>query len=335
MTARDRNVIILNRSGFSDHGLIRELQSRGLEILPETWNPDAQLLERTLGCLIWFYEGMRSPIRTWQLSRRLRAHRVPLIAWNQDAPHYLDKAQWRLNLFDKARLLDIYASHTLIDQARLFAPLRVYFPNAADTGYYNLRGAETEVFARMRDIESYRYDVSFFGAMDGKKHKEMEDRMVFFSRLAKELDRRGIRYHFTEAADMTVDEQVKLIQASRINLNYGATCEYKAPTPSGLPERCFGIPVAGGFLLCDRRTHASDHFQPGENWAQYDGIDDCLVQIDFWLANFSRSRDIAERAYHHIMSHHTYRNRAEELHALLKNWHAGGVIKGLRKGVPT
>jgi spore maturation protein CgeB len=323
MTARDRNVIILNREGFFDHGLIRELKNRGLEIVPDAWNPDPQLLGRALGCFIWFYEGIRSPVRVWQLSRLLRSHCVPLFAWNQDAPHYLDKAGWRLDLFDRARLLDIYASHTLVDQTRQFAPLRVYFPNAADTGYYNLRGNKAAVFERMRDIGSYTYDVSFFGAMNGEKYKEMEDRMIFFSRLAKELDRQGIRYYFTEAADMTVDDQVRLIQASRINLNYGATCEYKAPIASGLPERCFGIPAAGGFLLCDKRTHAIDHFQFGSNWAQFDGIDDCLVQIESWLDNFSMSRDIAERAYDHISSHHTYRNRAEQLHMLLNDWHEG------------
>jgi spore maturation protein CgeB len=123
---------------------------------------------------------------------------------------------------------------------------------------------------------------------------------------------------------LSVNEQVALIQASKINLNYGASCEFGASTPSGLPERCFGIPAAGGFLLCDRRSHATDHFVPGKNWAEFDGLDDCVVQIDYWLRNFLLSRDIAEASYRHVTTHHTYRQRAETLLESLREWHRRG-----------
>ena len=112
-----------------------------------------------------------------------------------------------------------------------------------------------------------------------------------------------------------------MIRTSRINLNYGARCEYQAPIASGLPERCFGIPACGGFLLCDKRTHARDDFTIGENWAEFDGIDDCIEKIEYWLTHFDQARDLAERCYHHVMINHTYRNRAATLHAELLSWH--------------
>jgi len=123
---------------------------------------------------------------------------------------------------------------------------------------------------------------------------------------------------------MSHEEQIELIQTSRINLNFGAACDYGAPVASGLPERCFGIPACGGFLLCDSRTHARDDFTPGQNWAEYDGLEDCVAKIEFWLANFPAARDLAERCHDHVMSHHTYALRAKFLHEWLLEWHKNG-----------
>jgi spore maturation protein CgeB len=175
----------------------------------------------------------------------------------------------------------------------------------------------------LRENSAYEYDVSFFGAMDGSRYKEMQARQEFFTALAEQLKARGIRFLFREAAGMSVEQQVALIQASRINLNFGASCDYSAPIASGLPERCYGIPACGGFLLCDRRTHARDDFTPGENWAEFDGLDDCVKQIEHWLGNFAAARELSERCHATVMARHTYAHRAANLHRALLDWHAG------------
>jgi hypothetical protein len=41
------------------------------------------------------------------------------------------------------------------------------------------------------DSASYEYDVSFFGAMDGSRYKEMQARQEFFAALAEQLKARG------------------------------------------------------------------------------------------------------------------------------------------------
>lgn len=316
-----RNMIVVNDRVLSGHALVNELKKAGVHIVTDIWEPTSEILSECLAYMIWFYDGMRSPLKVWRLSRKLRAHGVPLIAWNQDAPHYLNRAAWRLDLYDKARLLDIYLTHTLADQSRQFAETMLYFPNAADVDNYNLNGIEHEVFSRMRDETTYKYDVSFFGAMDGNRYKEMRDRQFYFGELAGRLSEIGLRYCFTEATNLSVAEQVALIQTSKINLNYGASCEFGALFSSGLPERCFGIPAAGGFLLCDRRTHAKDHFVLGQSWAEFEGIDDCVSQIKYWLNNFSRTRDFAEAAYCHVTTKHSYAARAKMLSQVLLEWH--------------
>ncbi|MEI7428842.1 MAG: glycosyltransferase [Betaproteobacteria bacterium] len=284
------------------------------------WIPNSEKLEETLACYIWFYDCLRHPWRVWRLYRRLRRHNVPLITWNRDAPHYLNRKSWRLDWLNCARILDIYATHTLIDQ-RQFSDTVLYLPNAADTYAYKPKIPADIFLSQMRHPDNYCYDVSFFGGMNGERYKEDADRESFFRELGKQLSIRGISFLFCEAEGMSIAEQIKLIQTTRINLNYGARCEYQAPVASGLPERCFGIPACGGFLLCDKRTHAQDDFTIGENWAEFIDINDCIAQIEYWLSHFDQARDLAERCYHHVMSNHTYRNRAEKLHEALISWH--------------
>lgn len=316
----DRNVLVIAH-GSLHPALRRELAARGLELRESrTWrDADCSDPQRILGAYTWFYEGLRHPLTIWRMRQWLRRRGIPLFVWNQDAPHYLNRAGWRLDLLDRARLYDIYATHTLID-VRRFAASLLYLPNAADTARYNLSGT---TLGALRDTADYDYDVCFFGAMDGSRYKEMQARQDFFAALGERLTARNVRFLFRESAGMGVDEQVRLIQRSRINLNYGASCDYQAPVASGLPERCYGIPACGGFLLCDRRTHARDDFDPGENWAEFEGVDDCVARIEFWLARLPAARDLAERCHAHVMARHTYTHRAGTLHSALLAWHAG------------
>ncbi|MDP1612673.1 MAG: glycosyltransferase [Sulfuritalea sp.] len=319
MTVRD---VLLIAHGSLHPALRRELAARGLELRESRRWQDADRSEpqRILGAYTWFYEGLRHPLTVWGMRRFLRWQGIPLFVWNQDAPHYLNRAAWRLDWLDRARLYDIYATHTLVDARRQFADSVLYLPNAADTTRYFLHGCTLE---QLRDPARYEHDVSFFGAMDGVRYKEMRNRQEFFAALGERLTARGIRFLFREAAGMSIEEQVTLIQNSRINLNFGASCDYGATLASGLPERCYGIPAAGGFLLCDKRSHARDDFTPGENWAEFDGLDDCVAQIEHWLANFAAARELAERCHAHVMRRHTYAQRAATLHHALLAWHEG------------
>jgi spore maturation protein CgeB len=315
---RDRSRILVIDSVIPE-ALGAALEQNGLALVHSSSDAGNDVLDDVLGCAVWFYEGMRSPWRVWRLAHRLRRHGIPLFAWNRDAPHYLNRAPWRLNWYDQARLLDVYATHSMAD-SRHFADSWLYLPNAADTGNYNLSGIALDA---LRNGARYRYDVSFFGAMNGSRYKEMREREEFFSALGERLLAKGICFLFRESEGMTIGNQVELIHNSRINLNFGASCEYEAPFASGLPERCYGIPASGGFLLCDKRSHARSDFTPGENWAEFDGINDCVAKIDFWMANFELARGLAERCHAHVMESHTYANRAQTLRNALLAWWNG------------
>jgi spore maturation protein CgeB len=85
-----------------------------------------------------------------------------------------------------------------------------------------------------------------------------------------------------------------------------------------LPERCYGIPACGGFLLADERAHAKDDFICGEEIVMFRDLDDCLQKILFYRGSLAERRRIAENAYRRVLKDHTYVQRAEKLIAAIK-----------------
>lgn len=298
-------------------------------LVENNWQPDTALLRRTLACVVGFdVKNIKHPLRALAWKRHLSRYGVPVFSWNRDAPYHNNLPAWRLSLFDRLRPIDIYATHSLIDTRWRFAEMVHYLPNAADTTAYNLRGEPEAVLPRLRDSAQYRWDVSFFGTLLDKPHKEVVTRQMFFGALASRLDALCIRYRFADTArtPMSVTEQVELVQTSRINLNFGAYCDYCAERtypPAGLPERCFGIPACGGFLLTDRRVHTADSFEIGQHLNDFGDVDECVEKIRHYLDDFGLSRDLAEAGWRHVMRHHTYANRAETMHKAWLDWHGG------------
>jgi len=311
----DQRTLITHDAAKTFIPLAQHFRALGYQVRPAAPDADAAEADRIAAHFACFYQTLKHPLRASLRFRAMRQRGIPVMTWNRDAPHYLNQPRWRLDLLERLRPFDLYATHSTID-GRHFGRHDIYLANAADTGRYGLADP-VATLRRLRDSAQYRYDVSFFGSMDGDRYKEMRERQAFFTELGRRLGAQGIRFLFREAVGMGDAEQIELIHASRINLNFGAACDHGAAEASGLPERCFGIPACGGFLLCDKRRHARDDFTPGEDWAEFDGLDNCLAQIAYWMANFDAARDLAERCHAHVIEHHTYARRASQLLAAL------------------
>ena len=282
------------------------------------WAPSAQVLDSISACFISFYDCINHPLRVLRLRQILRQRNIPLMAWNRDAPGYMNKAKWQLDLLERAQLIDIYLSHALPDE-RQFAKTQELLHNAAQVEIYNLNGVSLEQL----DInDDYIYDVTFFGAMDGSRYKEYEKRQSFFSQLSSALISQGISFNFIDTlkTPLSASQQVRLIQTSRINLNFDAGCEYGHASGFGLPERCFGIPACGGFLLSDFRLHAEDAFDIGSEWAHFRDLTDAVEKIKYHLSDFGKTRRIARNAHARVMRDHTYRNRALHTLDIIEQW---------------
>ena len=245
--------------------------------------------------------------------------RVPMIAIDRDAPWHKGVKPWRIWLAQRLALFDVYATHSLQGADR-FASVALYFPNAADITRYNLGGHTLE---DMRPLAWYRYDVSFLGNLNAERYREHAPRVAFIQQLGSRLSGLGISHFFQHSEHMPVTEQVDIIQHSRINLNYGAACDNGPARSWGLPERCYGIPACGGFLLSDDREHAVRDFVPGAEWVSFAGLDDCVQKIVYYLEHQAEAREIAERAHRRVMHDHTYATRAAALIDVIRQWHAG------------
>ena len=311
---------ILDNTPKDASPLVRAIAALGVEVVRHDWAPRPALLASLGACFVSLYDCLKRPLEVWRLKGALARHGVPLVTWNRDAPGYLDKAPWRLALLERWRLLDIYAAHSLAD-GRRFAATQLLLPNAADPERYHLGGVRLE---DLDDPARYRYDAGFFGALDGARYKEYRARVEFFGALRSRLAARGIALDVVDTLShpLSPAEQRERVQATRVNLSFGAGCEYGQPVGHGLPERCFGIPACGGFLLSDRRLHAADAFAPGSEWADFEDPEDAARKVERYVADLPAARAIARRAHARVASEHTYRHRAEQMLGAIERWRA-------------
>jgi spore maturation protein CgeB len=315
MMAAERDTVIFNFSkGFLP--LKEAFENIGFRIVENEWKPDLALVARTELCIVSFYEAVRQPWRTASLKQRLARASVPLIGRDRDAPWHRGIRWRRMALFRMLRPLDIYASQTM-QPTWNFAPIKIYSPNAVWVRNFNLHGHTLE---EMRDPTFYEWDVSFLGNMDGERYKEHAERQRFFTALRPHLDALRIRHYIAHSSGINDETQIRVIQRSRINLSYRSSCDHGGVLSWGLPERCYGVPARGGFLLTDTRHHAADDFDLTTEWADFTDMDDCLAKIRYYLDHFNLTRDIAEAAHARVMRYHTYEHRAGQLISAAQDW---------------
>jgi len=299
--------ILLNfRGGFA--GLREGFEALGCEVIENQWTPDAAMLDGAALCVADFVDCARRVRRTLGLRRRLGAARIPFVALNRDAPFNRGVHRARLAAMAWLKPFDAYAAHSMQGAGR-YADATLYCPNAAREARYHVDDAQLEA---MRDPGGYRWDVSFFGNLDAKRYREHARRVEFLGALDVKLGSQGIRSLFRDSARMSDDEQIEIIRTSRINLSAIAACDAGAEPSWGLPERCYGVPACGGFLLADRRRHAAEDFAADER-AEYEGVEDCAAKIRYFLEQFGEARAIAERARARVARDHGYRSRAARL----------------------
>jgi spore maturation protein CgeB len=299
--------IILNfRSGFP--GLREGFEAIGHEVAENLWAPEAAVLQGAALCVADFVDCARNVRRTLGLKMRLAQAAVPFVALNRDAPFNRGIHPARLAVMAWLRPFSSYASHSM-QSAGKFSGRTLYCPNAAREALYH---ANEERLAAMRDPARYRWDASFIGNMDARRYREHARRVEFLHVLKGKLEAQNLNILFRDSAGLSEAEQVDIITRSRINLSTIAACDSGSEPSWGLPERCYGIPACGGFLLSDRRRHAPDDFADDER-AEYGGLEECVTKIRYFLARFGEARAIAERAHARVMRDHGYRHRAARL----------------------
>lgn len=104
------------------------------------------------------------------------------------------------------------------------------------------------------------------------------------------------------------DVMPHVFKNSKINLNITLRS-----IRSGMPLRAWDILGAGGFLLSNYQEDFFDFFVPGENFDFFDGTDDLMTKIEYYLSHEKERKEIAENGFRKVAESHTYLHRVDTM----------------------
>jgi spore maturation protein CgeB len=315
--------IILNYRHKNER-LEEALQEIGYTVVYGIW--DIEEIKHLEACAVIFEfkQILKEELRFIKLSYQLKRAGIPTATWCLDLPN-IGASPWKLPIILKTGLIDVFATHSIqgLDKMRGMKSVLLYLPNAAWLSRLNLKGVSLE---DLRSPDFYTVDVSFIGNIDAIKHPEHSRRAAFLNDLTGKLVGRRLTYRFVDGRRMSFDDHIECFQKSRINLNFGCAADRYAVMSWGFPERCYGIPACGGFLLTEERVHAKDDFIVGDEIVMFEDIDDCIRKISYYIGLHDERRRIAENAHKRVIREHTYVHRAEKLMAAIKEIHNSQYI---------
>ncbi|HTD58109.1 MAG TPA: glycosyltransferase, partial [Solirubrobacteraceae bacterium] len=127
-------------------------------------------------------------------------------------------------------------------------------------------------------------------------------------------------------------EMVEVFASSKINLNLSNSSKpaglkarlqrllrFRPPPlrPPQIKGRNFEVLGCGGFLLTERVPHLERYFELDREVAVFDGADDLLEKVGYWLDHEEERRRVADAGYRRVLSEHTYDHRFAAIFATL------------------
>jgi spore maturation protein CgeB len=92
--------------------------------------------------------------------------------------------------------------------------------------------------------------------------------------------------------------------------------------PSGLNQRCYDVPAAGGFLLTDRREALAEQFDPERELVTFDSLPEMLEKWEYFRRRPDQRQEIINRGRRRVLSEHTYQRRLSEMLERAAFWYA-------------
>lgn len=105
----------------------------------------------------------------------------------------------------------------------------------------------------------------------------------------------------------------KIMRNSIISLNFGDSgLIWKGLNfirSRQIKARIFEVPAAGGFLLTEYSEYLENYFKIGKEIVTFNGVDDLLKKIHYYILNDSERNNIAIAGYERVNNEHTYEKR--------------------------
>ncbi|MBA7511063.1 Spore protein YkvP [subsurface metagenome] len=228
--------------------------------------------------------------------------------------------QWRFENFTR-----YYAPHftysVTTDKFALSKYRKIGYKNVIFSQWASFGFAENIDFEAIK----YKYDVSFVGGRKGYRQW-----------IIKELLKRGIKVEYFGAGwkngRVSFEEMAEIFKTSKINLNISDSVYYdvryifssvmslrefvksKKRIELLVTSRNFEISAFGGFQLTNYVPFFEDYFEIGREVAAYSSMENLALQIDYYLSNEEKRREIMINGYNRaINSEYTYLNRFKDI----------------------
>jgi len=226
--------------------------------------------------------------------------------------------QWRFEDFTK-----YYAPHftysITTDKFALSKYKEIGYKNVILSQWASCKYSENVDFETIK----YKYDVSFVGGINGNRRW-----------IINQLKRKGIKVECFgagwENGRVSLEEMCEIFKTSKINLNILDSISYdiryifssirtlrefikSKKRVVHLNARDFEILSSGGFALSNYNPSLGDHFEIGRELAAYSGIDDLILQINYYLNNEEERRKIMINGYKKAMKEGTFLNRLKNI----------------------
>ncbi len=308
--------------------LIEGLRELGHEVVEDVWDCRRFADEGFDALIIEFPTIFNRKRQSVPLICKLKWMGIPVVTWNQDSPWNMKTLnRFRLPPLLLFRLFSIYATHSLQNTTWIKGVKVLYLPNAAWIKQYNLNGRTIEELEQKKD---YRYDLSFIGNLSADRFPEHRKRVEFLKSLEPFLVENGLKYIWVDSfrliPPLSLAQQIDIIQSSRINLSCIAAADCSGVMSWGMPERSFGVPGCGGFLLSEERVHLQDNFDLDSEVATYSDLEECKQKILYYLEHDQERKRMMVNAHRRVMREHTYLDRARTLVDAIKVVALHGVI---------
>ena len=304
---------------FKNVPLIIAMQDLGVKIVFCNNLHDVKInLHNSIGYFGSLFTELKKPLQFILLLYKLNKEQTPYIFWNRDAPWHCGIKKHRKLLLTILKPADIYLAHSLQDATWFTRNEPTYLPNAAQNKYiaYNLP-------RELINPSYYKYDVSFIGAIGNMGRLNCRNRKSFLDAVKKIISSHEVSIKFliidTYKHPLAIDKQLAIIKKSKVNLNIGAMCDLPNNRSWGLPERAFGIPATGGFLLTDWRESIVDTF-PENKCDYFHTPNECADKIIYYLRNFRIARMRAEALHNTVINNHTYDIHARKVVDLITSY---------------
>ena len=176
------------------------------------------------------------------------------------------------------------------------------------------------------DVEKYEFEISFVGGYSAYRE-------WFINQIRKKtgITVNKFGYGWKGRPPISYDEMKKIFSSSKINLNISNSYSYdyrfrtssaknffktflnKHKQSEQIKARNFEIPACGGFQLTNYVPFLEGYFEIGEEIVCYDGVDNAINLIEYYLHNEDIREKIRQKSHKKSIKNYTFNSILENI----------------------